>query len=220
MKRPVAGRPRAAAAPYHHGDLRNAIIATALTALEEQGAEALTLREVARRAGVSHAAPYRHFADKSALLFAVAEHGFQLLLQRLREAANVHSNPRARVQAALASYVRFGRDAPQQVALMFGAGISLDADPRVKQVAGAAFSGLAGLVRAALPPPLRTEAESVALGLWAQAHGLMLLSAKLNLGDLLGGGDTLDVCLAALERQTDAALSRRRSLRAGVVREE
>lgn len=218
MKRPVAVRPRATAAPYHHGDLRNALIATALTALEEQGAEALTLREVARRAGVSHAAPYRHFADKSALLFAVAEHGFDLLLQRLREAADAHSDPRLRVRAALASYVRFGRDAPQQVALMFGGGVSLDADPRVKQAAGAAFSELAGLVRAALLPPLRADAQSVALGLWAQAHGLLLLSAKLNLGELVGGGDTLDVCLDALERQTDAALSRGHGLRAGALR--
>ena len=217
MKRPAAHRPRAAV-PYHHGDLRNALVATALTALEEQGAEALTLREVARRAGVSHAAPYRHFADRSALLFAVAERGFQLLLERLREAAAAHSDPHARVRAALADYVRFGRDAPRQVALMFGGYVSLDADPRVKQAAVTAFSELAELVRAALPPSLRADAQTVALGLWAQAHGLLLLSTKLNLGELVGGGDTLDVCLAALERQTDAALSRGRGLRAGVLR--
>lgn len=207
MNRPAANRPRAAAVQYHHGDLRNALIEAALTALEEQGADALTLREVARRAGVSHAAPYRHFADKSALLLAVAERGFQLLLHRLREAAAAQSNPRARLHAGLAEYVRFGRDAPRQVALMFGGGVSLDADPQVKQAAMAAFLGLAELVHAALPPPLRVDAQSVALGLWAQAHGLLLLSSKLNLADLVGGGDTLDVCLAALARQTDAALS-------------
>jgi len=65
--------------PYHHGDLRNALLETAVELIREQGFEAFTLREVARRAKVSHAAPYRHFRDKADLAAAIAEEGFGLL---------------------------------------------------------------------------------------------------------------------------------------------
>ena len=64
---------------YHHGNLRNALIVASMAILAEEGAAALTLRKAARKAGVSHAAPYRHFADKDALLAAIAEEGFQRL---------------------------------------------------------------------------------------------------------------------------------------------
>src|SRR5258708_1624307 len=69
---------------YHHGDLRNALIQAGLELLAEGGAEALDLRKVARRAGVSHAAPYRHFADKQALIVAITEEGFHWLAERIQ----------------------------------------------------------------------------------------------------------------------------------------
>src|SRR5215813_12937847 len=77
---------RAAPPPYHHGDLRRALIEAALSMLKEEGAWTFTLREVARRAGVSHAAPYNHFSDKAALLAEVAAMGFQALRERLAAA--------------------------------------------------------------------------------------------------------------------------------------
>ena len=72
---------------YHHGNLRRALLDGALRLVEDQGAEALTLRAAARRAGVSQAAPYRHFADKQALLAAVAEEGFRALTEAMRRSA-------------------------------------------------------------------------------------------------------------------------------------
>src|SRR5215210_3614807 len=89
MPKPHASSPAPArpATRYHHGDLRRALIDTALTMVTEEGAWNFTLREVARRAGVSHAAPYNHFEDKSALLAEVAAIGFAALRQRMAAAA-------------------------------------------------------------------------------------------------------------------------------------
>src|SRR6516225_5158968 len=71
--------------PYHHGDLRNALIQAGLELLAEGGAQELDLRKVARRAGVSHAAPYRHFADRQALIAAITEEGFRWLAEQIQE---------------------------------------------------------------------------------------------------------------------------------------
>jgi AcrR family transcriptional regulator len=84
---------------YHHGDLENALVEAAIVLIADQGAEAFTLREVARRVGVSHAAVYRHFADKSAMLEAIAVHGYRGLTHRLRGA--IAGVPKARVEERL-----------------------------------------------------------------------------------------------------------------------
>ena len=70
---------------YHHGDLRSALLDAALDIISELGPQQLTIREVARRAGVSHAAPYRHFADKDQLILAVVEQGFELMRQTIAD---------------------------------------------------------------------------------------------------------------------------------------
>src|SRR6266581_1440101 len=78
------------ARPYHHGNLRPALLAEALRVLEEGDVASLSLRDLARRLSVSHAAPYRHFADKDALLAAIAQQGFELLVDVLEDAAALH----------------------------------------------------------------------------------------------------------------------------------
>ena len=95
---------------YHHGDLRPALLRAAARILEKEGREAISFRDLARRAGVSHGAPYRHFADRQALLAALADEGFSLLAQALE------GKP-WREQAV--AYVRFGLDNPERFALMF-----------------------------------------------------------------------------------------------------
>ena len=78
---------------YHHGDLRSALLDAALTVINEAGSSQLTIREVARRAGVSHTAPYRHFADKDELIVAVVEQGFELLQQTMQALQHLRNQP-------------------------------------------------------------------------------------------------------------------------------
>lgn len=107
MRKPAKRRPRPRRA-YHHGDLRRVLIATALELAEEQDVSNLTLREVARRAGVTHSAPYHHFPTKESLLAAVAEDGFRALYAEQLQAAE-RAGPVAidRLQALGVAYVRF-----------------------------------------------------------------------------------------------------------------
>ena len=98
---------------YHHGDLRRALIEAALELIDERGLECCTLREVTRRAGVSHAAPYHHFADRSALIEAVAAENLRLLAEALRRAGRrARGGGDARVSALGVAYVRFAAEHP------------------------------------------------------------------------------------------------------------
>ena len=106
--------------PYHHGHLRDTLLAEAERTLREQGVEQLSLRDLARQAGVSHAAPRRHFADRQALLDALAEAGFARLADEVA-AAIEDAGPdfRARLRATGATYVRFATEDPALMELMF-----------------------------------------------------------------------------------------------------
>src|SRR5215467_14313795 len=106
--------------PYHHGDLRNALIQVGLELLSEGGAAALDLRKVARRAGVSHAAPYRHFADKQALIAAINEEGFHRLAERIRATLReVPDEPFEQLLGVALAYVRFAKAHPRLMREMF-----------------------------------------------------------------------------------------------------
>jgi len=108
--------------PYHHGNLRAALLAEAERTLREQGIEALSLRDLARQAGVSHAAPRRHFADRQALLDALAEAGFARLGEEMRAAVeDADDDYQARLRAAATAYVRFATRDAALLELMFAA---------------------------------------------------------------------------------------------------
>jgi AcrR family transcriptional regulator len=106
--------------PYHHGDLRRAIVGAALEILGETQSVEFSLRELARRAGVSHNAPYKHFADKRELLAAVSTAGFELLARRISNEVAGISNARARLFAMLRAYIHHGVENPALYRLMFG----------------------------------------------------------------------------------------------------
>ncbi len=109
---------------YHHGDLRNQLMETAIIHLRKSGIEKLSLRAMARQLGVSQTAPYRHFRDKNALLAALATDGFEMLKEETRTAVEACTdNAAAGLQACGITYIRFARKNPEKYRLMFGPGI-------------------------------------------------------------------------------------------------
>src|SRR5215472_6702206 len=115
-------KPRA----YHHGDLRHALIQAGLELLAEGGARELDLRKVARRAGVSHAAPYRHFADKQALIAAITEEGFRLLAKQIQVTlSEVPEEPFEQLLGIARAYVHFAKAHPWLMREMFS-GLTLE----------------------------------------------------------------------------------------------
>ena len=110
-----------AASSYHHGNLREALIDSAEQAIVQQAAEAMSLRALARNAGVSQTAPYRHFSDRNTLLAAVSERGYERLIKALHGAIDsIDDNAEQQVREAARCYVQFAIDNPQLFKLMFG----------------------------------------------------------------------------------------------------
>jgi AcrR family transcriptional regulator len=167
----------------HHGDLRAALLAAALEILEQGAAETLTLREVARRAGVSAAAPYNHFADKSALLAAVAVDGFEKLGTELAQAvARAHATER--LGRMVATYVRFASEHASHYRVMFGPDMLVaEAAEPARQAALLAFERLRDGVARANPALDADSAAREALLAWALSHG----AVELINGGLLEG---------------------------------
>jgi AcrR family transcriptional regulator len=164
-------------ATYHHGDLRAALLRAAMGLLEESGETALSLRAVARRAGVSPAAPYRHYADREALVSAVAAVGYRELAERLAGAHPSPSTPDELASVATA-YVQFALERPALFRIMFGEPCDRDNDERV--AATAAVSGyVRAIVERAFP---QADAEALATAIWALVHGLasLYLDGKLD----------------------------------------
>ncbi|MCU1614510.1 MAG: hypothetical protein JWO98_2050 [Frankiales bacterium] len=160
-------------ATYHHGDLHAALVDVAIQAISEQGDADLSLRDIARRAGVSAGAPYRHFADKDALLAAVATRGYEELRRRLLVATGSASDS---VYVDLAvGYVTFALDHPGLFRLMFTHPCSRNA-PETAAAAAAAAAVFAEQVGE------RMGAVALVTGGWALAHGLatLLIDGKLH----------------------------------------
>ena len=165
---------------YHHGDLRAACLRAARELLEEDGSAALSLRAVARRAGVSATAPYRHFADRDALVSAVATEGYGELGAKLNEAHPEPSTPEDLAAVAVA-YVRFALDHPALFRVMFAE--PCDPGSAERAAATAAISGyVSGIVGRAFPG---AESEALSTAVWALVHGLafLYLDGKLDASD-------------------------------------
>lgn len=165
---------------YHHGDLRQALINAALELLTEQDVRSLSLREVARRAGVSHTAPYRHFADKDALLATVAEEGFGMLTHSLEVAAQqATDDPLQQLEAIGVAYVDFALEHPSHYQMMFG-NYEANLEETTTSLADAAQQSFMVLVNVIVAGQeagvLRTEEPTqLAQAAWALVHGLAML---------------------------------------------
>lgn len=173
-------RPRIARkAGYHHGDLRRALLVAAERLIERKGPAQLTLRETAKLAGVSVAAPYRHFADKEALLAAVLEGGFDALASRLSAARLAAPSPQAALVAVGTTYVRFADENRSVYRLMFGSAVDKSRHAALHAAGQAALGELLAAVTACQQAGLLIEAgaHELALSGWALCHGLASLRA-------------------------------------------
>lgn len=177
--------------PYHHGDLRQALVDAAIELLRKSGPEALTLRGAARAAGVSQAAPYRHFKDRKALVAAVADDGFRRLrlamagvaapsppMRGSRKRQSPHNAASGLRQLAVV-YVRFAHEHPAEYRVMFGAEILTEDDyAELRTSSRAVFELLSGGIAELQARGVirKSEPDTIAIGAWAMMHGLVMLS--------------------------------------------
>ncbi len=170
--------------PYHHGDLRSALLQEANVMLRESGIDGLSLRQLAERVGVSRMAPYHHFRDKHDLLCALATEGFRELDKLIEQATPDSAAKAPDLQATLArfvrDYLRFAIDNPDRYELMFGRPIWKSANPsaELKETAFACFRHYAERISALLGQqrlPKGSKPLRLAQASWATLHGLCRL---------------------------------------------
>jgi AcrR family transcriptional regulator len=164
----------AEARPYHHGDLRRALIDAASRLLEAEGPSALSLRAVAREAGVSPAAPYHHFKDKGELLEAVAHEGWTLLDEALAKAKAAAPSPQEAMNDLGVAYVCFARENPALYRIMYDRARDIEDLP--DQMQGEKDSAYCKvrdtLVEAGANPDEAIDIELATTAAWCSAHGL------------------------------------------------
>jgi len=172
---------------YHHGNLREALVRAALDLIAAKGPGGFTFADAARAAGVSSAAPYRHFRDREALLADVARRGYELFAGRLAAAwDDGRPEPFRAFENLGRAYLAFAREEPAYYSAMFEAGVATDSEPGLRMAADRAFAVLrraSDLLTARLPPgPGRPPALMVSLHAWALAHGIAALFARADAG--------------------------------------
>jgi AcrR family transcriptional regulator len=206
MNNSNANSPTQASKRYHHGDLRNALIRAGQELLAQEGSAGLDLRKVARAAGVSHAAPYRHFADKQALLAAIAEDGFYQLAQGMDDAIQqAPTTAVAQLEQLAHAYVQFALDHPAHMREMFsGLSVERAAYPQLHAAAKQAFQRVIQLIERGqawheIGPGAPAALSMVA---WAQIHGIAMLLIEDQLpgvkGDEQAIADLIGQCIRTL----------------------
>ncbi|HEX9396558.1 MAG TPA: TetR/AcrR family transcriptional regulator [Burkholderiales bacterium] len=163
---------------YHHGNLPKAILASAGKILEKEGLTGLSLRHAARRAGVSHNAPYRHFPHRESLLAGLAAQGFAMLGEALNNCSG---------KAMGAAYVRFALRYPERFRLMFGGSLPIEKYPVLREAAQRAFQPVVDSFRPHASPQ---QAQIAAAAAWSLVHGLshLLLDGHFKQASSEAGG--------------------------------
>jgi AcrR family transcriptional regulator len=188
---------------YHHGNLKQTLINAAVTLIGEVGPRGFTLREVARRARVSHNAPYRHFRDKEDLLAAVGVQGFRRLTKAMQRAADTGSTPRERLQLCGRGYVGFALRWPQHFQVMFDLPSDEGRNADCAAAGKEAFATLLNIVVECQQSGALGEGDSqrVSFIMWSMVHGVakLAISHQLPFGnaDLLEFTDTVSRILAS-----------------------
>ncbi|MFK4103516.1 TetR/AcrR family transcriptional regulator [Streptomyces sp. NPDC019531] len=171
--------------PYHHGDLRHTILTAALDVITADGPTGLSLRDLARRAGVSHAAPAHHFRDRTGLLTAIAAEGFGLLAAALSEAADLKD--------AGVRYVRFAREHPAHFQVMFAPELLRADDLELTTARALATDALRTSVSTVRAEDFGIDTRLAGVAAWALAHGFATLLLGHNLDGAVGGKDPEEV---------------------------
>jgi len=196
-RRSGEGRPRKAKRPAprrevrpHDGGLRRDLIEAALELVEASGTRGLSWREVARRADVSHTAPYRHFANKEELLAAVAEQGFRSLRERMIERmAGAPEDAAKQLEAMAIAYVEFAAENPAHFRVMFGRDVpDISKHPGLREAHVATNdlfrTGVDRVIEQAGKVGMQVDAEDFTLMAWSLAHGLACLTVDDRVGDV------------------------------------
>jgi AcrR family transcriptional regulator len=198
---PRAARPaRKANRPYQHGNLRRALLDEAVATIRAEGVDGLTLREIGARLGVSRTALYRHFADKRALLAAVATEGFRTLRQQLVSSWEDGGRGHAAFESMGVAYVRFAVANPSHYRVMFGGFVNPDAcDPELAAEAAGAFQALVDALAALQRDGIMRAEDTVKMArfVWAVVHGVAMLGID---GQLHEPGAVEELMRYALER--------------------
>ncbi len=178
---------------YHHGDLRRALLDATLRLVADKGPEGFTLRAAAKLAGVSDSAPYHHFADKHALLAAVALEGFGLLYADLERASRPDGSARERARALGVAYVLFAARHPSHFRVMVSRGVQQTDNLELAQAGLAAFQLVRDSLFSALDDrELQLPGEQVIYGAWGLVHGLAFLAIDGYLGGLATDPERLE----------------------------
>jgi AcrR family transcriptional regulator len=196
----VAPKRRAAIRPYHHGNLRRALLDHALVMIRRGGVDALTLREIGAGVGVSRSALYRHFADKGALLTAVATEGFRALREQLVDAWESGGRGRAAFEAMGEAYVRFAIANPAHYRVMFGGALDPKAtDPELATEGAGAFQALVDALSSLQREDIvrKDDLLQMARFVWALVHGVAMLGID---GQLPERGAVKKLTAYAIER--------------------
>jgi AcrR family transcriptional regulator len=165
---------------YHHGDLKNALIQAGVEVLAEEGLHGLSLRKVAKQAGVSHAAPYAHFADKQALIAAISTEGYKRLYLQMEEVLQAHTaDPHRQLIESAWTYVQFAMADVETFKIMFSGVLEHEKDyPEFVEISQKTFQLVVQTVRACQAAgvlrPLAPELEAVMV--WGQVHGIISLA--------------------------------------------
>ncbi len=172
--RPTRGR-----RGYHHGNLKTALVEAALALIAEKGPTGFTFADAARQAGVSPAAPYRHFKDREQLIAETARRGYELFADMLEEAWDAgRPTPLSAFEAVGRAFLAFARNEPAYFTAMFEAGVSADSDPALKAESDRAFNVLYSACLAIverLPPHQRPPVHMMAYHIWSLAYGVAAL---------------------------------------------
>lgn len=195
---------------YHHGDLQRALIETAEELLNSQGPDALSLRGLARAAGVSQTAPYRHFEDKEALLVQIAIRGFEDFTQALQDAVDQNQSQPAKDQltAVARAYIDFSLNRSGVFQLMFLSDLLMKCEsPELAETATKSFVVLANVVARCQGKPETMPTDATVVGSWALMHGLaMLLTHDVIHPKMTGGMSKEDVIADLTQRMLLASV--------------